>query len=563
MLKKLCLLLAVLFIIANFAACGQSGKTDGSASSGTTKTSDSSGTKPATSTPGTKDTKSSDEVVTFTWFRPQINRNAIVYWNDALWVQELEKRMNVKINFEGPLVGATSKDYIQAVQILLNSGDYPHVLFFNWNNYSGGLAGAIEDGIVLNISKNEDYWARLPYWRELLESNDFIRRSVTLDDGSSAIFCHVEETTNRSCYNGYAVRGDWLENVGKSAPTTIDELYEVLVAFKQMDSKIYPMTDESGSSTVNNLLPAWGMRRNEPYPDPDNPGKVTHWTIYKNGEAFKDFITTMNKWYKEGLIDPDFASQDWDSRSAKMTTGVSGFSYLLPQQYTAWKDAIVAANPDLKGKVYFLGLEPLIGPAGKKYNTNNMRNWAATTAGNVITVRAEEDGVVERILDVINYLYSPEGTDLINWGVEGVSYNVKDGKKEWSELVTNDPEFSFGDAVFKYAIPTWGDWPKIMSYEAWLSMETKDPDALRAHQNYLKGDPGLSMPRIVLTQAESEEYNRIMTDVNTLVDEYFVNLITGVRPLDEIPGLLEQIEKIGVRRAMEIYQGAYDRYMSK
>ena len=100
MLKKLCLLLAVLFIIANFAACGQSGKTDGSASSGTTKTSDSSGTKPATSTPGTKDTKSSDEVVTFTWFRPQINRNAIVYWNDALWVQELEKRMNVKINFK-------------------------------------------------------------------------------------------------------------------------------------------------------------------------------------------------------------------------------------------------------------------------------------------------------------------------------------------------------------------------------------------------------------------------------------------------------------------------------
>ena len=67
MLKKLCLLLAVLFIIANFAACGQSGKTSDSTSSDTTKTSDSSSTKPATSTPDTKDTASSDdEVVTFT-----------------------------------------------------------------------------------------------------------------------------------------------------------------------------------------------------------------------------------------------------------------------------------------------------------------------------------------------------------------------------------------------------------------------------------------------------------------------------------------------------------------
>ena len=107
---------------------------------------------------------------------------------------------------------------VQAVQILLNSRDYPHVLFFNWNNYSGGLAGAIEDGIVLNISKMKNIGNVFPHWRELLESNDYIRRSVTLDDGSSAIFCHVE-TTNRSCYNGYAVRGDWLEKV-ESAPTT-------------------------------------------------------------------------------------------------------------------------------------------------------------------------------------------------------------------------------------------------------------------------------------------------------------------------------------------------------
>ena len=69
MLKKLCLLLAVLFIIANFAACGQSSKTSDSTSSDTPKTSDSSTFNLQASTPGTKDTASSDdEVVTFTWF---------------------------------------------------------------------------------------------------------------------------------------------------------------------------------------------------------------------------------------------------------------------------------------------------------------------------------------------------------------------------------------------------------------------------------------------------------------------------------------------------------------
>lgn len=557
--KRLCLLLVVILLIGIFASCSQSGQQSDTTDS---KVSDSTGTSSSGST--TSSDTSDDEIVQFTWFRPQINRNAITYWNDALWVQELEKRMNVKINFEGPLVAAASTDYTQAVQILLNSGDFPHVLFFNWNNYSGGLAGAIEDEIVLNVSANDKLWAHVPHWQQLLESNDYIRRSVTLDDGSSALFCHVEETTNRSCYNGYALRGDWLEQVGKEVPTTIDELYEILVAFKQMDSEIYPLTDESGNSTINNLLPAWGMKKPNPYPDPDNPGKVTNWYTYKDGQAFTDFVTTMNKWYNEGLIDPDFASQDWDGRTAKMTTGQSGFSFLLPQQYSSWKEAIVAANPELEGKAYFHGLEPLIGPAGEKYNTNGMNNWAATTAGNVLTVKAETDGVAERILDVIDYLYTSEGTDLINWGVEGVSYTVNaEGKKEWSELVTDDPEFNFGDAVFKYCIPTWGDWPKLMSYEAWLSMETKDPDAKRGHENYLKGHPGLSMPNMVLTQEESEEYNRIMTDANTLVDEYFINLITGVRPLSDIPGLLDQLDKIGVKKAIEIYQGVYDRYMSK
>lgn len=554
--RRMTLILVVLFAIAILAACSPGGQTTTTSGTGTTTTTGGS----------TTETSVSEETVEFTWYRAQINRNAITYWNDALWIQELENRMNVKINFEGPLVGAASTDYIQAVQILLNSADFPEVLFFNWNNYSGGLAGAIEDGIVINVSKNPDYWARVPNWQALQDSNEMIRRSVTLDDGSSALFCHVEESTNRNAWNGYALRGDWLEATGLDEPNTIDELYAVLTAFKEADSSRYPMTDESGRTLINNLLPAWGMKSNNtvPYPDPDNPGKITFWTLYKDGEAFRDFVTTMNKWYSEGLIDPDFVSQDWDGRAAKVTTGVSGFTFLLPQFYSSWRTAIVTANPELEGEAYFLGLRPLIGPAGKRYTHNGLNSWAATTAGNVITVKAEQNGNVERILDVINYMYSPEGTDLISWGVEGVSYNINsEGKKEWSELVTNDPDFNFGDAVFKYAIPTWGDWPKIMSYEAWLAQETADPDAAVAHQKYLEADPTLSMPNMVLTQAESEEYNRIMNDVVTLVNEYFMNLITGVRPLSDIDVLLQQIESMGIRDAMEIYQGVYDRFLTK
>ena len=504
------------------------------------------------------------ELIEVTWFRSQINRNAITYWKDALWLQELQNRMNIKIDFNGPLAGHGSADYNSAVNVMINSGNLSDMIYYTWaNNYSGGLAGAIEDGIIVNVSANPDYWSHMPHWQAIMASNDYIRKAVTLDDGSCVCFNQVEETTNRTCYNNTGIREDWLTMVGKDIPTTIDELYECFVAFKEAMPDVYPLTDTSGFGTIGAIAPAWGIKRNTMYPDPDT-GKITYWTQYKDGEAFTDFVTTLNKWYAEGLIDPDFVTNDDAAKNAMMTNQKSCFALMMPQQFASYKEAIIAANPELDGIVHFYGLVPLIGPAGKTYNINSMRSWAASGSGTVVTTAAEKAGKVERILDMIDYLYSPEGTELNHWGVEGISYYIDDnGVKQWTELVTDDPDFNFGDAVFKYAIPTFGDWPKIMSYEAWLSQETKDPDARRAHENLLLGDPGLSMPSVQLTAEESEEYNRIRSDANTLIDEYFAQLIVGIRPLSDIPVLLGELDKLGLPRAVEIYQGAYDRFESK
>jgi putative aldouronate transport system substrate-binding protein len=305
------------------------------------------------------------------------------------------------------------------------------------------------------------------------------------------------------------------------------------------------------------------MKRNTPYPDPDT-GKITYWTMYKDGEPFADYVATMNKWYTEGLIDPDFMTNDGAAKDAMMTNQKAAFTLMMPQAFASYKEAIIAANPELDGIVHFYGLVPVIGPAGKAYNINSMKSWAASGSGTVVTTAAEKSGKVERILEMIDYLYSPEGTLLNCWGVEGISFYVDDkGVKQWSDLVTNDPTFNFGDAVFKYAIPTFGDWPKVMSYEAWLSQETKDEDSRRAHENLLKGDPGLSMPSAQLTAEESEEYNRIRGDANTMIDEYYIQMIIGVRPLTDVQVLLAELDRIGLPRAVEIYQGAYDRFDSK
>ena len=182
----------------------------------------------------------------------------------------------------------------------------------------------------------------------------------------------------------------------------------------------------------------------------------------------------------------------------------------------------------------------------------------------VITTAAVENGKIDKCLELLNYLYSEEGSELINWGVEGVSYTKKaDGTHAWTDKVTADPDYGMADAVFKYALPTMGGWPKAMSYEAWGSMNLIVPDQIITHKNYAKGDTSLDLPGFVLNTEEQEAYNLVFTEVNTAVSEVYLSVITCAKPLEELDKLLAQVKSMGIQQAIDAYQSAYSRYLAR
>lgn len=76
---------------------------------------------------------------------------------------------------------------------------------------------------------------------------------------------------------------------------------------------------------------------------------------------------------------------------------------------------------------------------------------AAEAAGNmsstvtVITSACKDPVAAVRFID---YMYSPEGSDLLTWGIEGETYRIVDGKKELTEkALTVDEEKRLADAV--------------------------------------------------------------------------------------------------------------------
>jgi putative aldouronate transport system substrate-binding protein len=117
--------------------------------------------------------------------------------------------------------------------------------------------------------------------------------------------------------------------------------------------------------------------------------------------------------------------------------------------------------------------------------------------------------------------------------------------------------------LLTYALPTFGAWPKIMSYEAWASIELNTPESEEAHKLWAEADTRLLLPNLTLGASESSDYARIMNDVNTAIAENFVKFIIGTRPISEVPDLVKQCKDMGIEKAMSYYQSAYDRYMSK
>ncbi len=518
-----------------------------------------------------------EEPITITYFRDEFNRTAVATYAETAWFQELENRLGVKIEIQGP---ASSDDYYTAANAMLTSGKYPDLLYYDWSRYPGGVLAAVEDGVIVPVSEIPEYKEKVPNWFKVLDEHPEVRRSVVEDDGSVDIFCHWEPNMARSAYWGYAIRKDWLDRLGLEIPKTIDDLYTVLKAFKENDANGNGDPDDelpfsccnwwgTAHPGMDSLAAAFSLKVNTIYRDPQND-KMTYWTEYNNGENFKAYVETLTKWYSEGLIDVDAITQKFDPWVAKITGDQVGVFFCFPDFCASWEKGIRQTltdkgygNPD---DVCIYGLVPLTGIDGVPYNYDNdnaLVSYAGYSQATVITTAAVKNGHIDKCLELLNYLYSEEGSELNNWGVEGLSYTKDaDGNNVWTEAVTNDPQYDMSDAVFKYAMPTLGGWPKAMSYEAWGSMNLLVPDQITANQNYAAGSSALDKPGFGLTIEEQEDTNT-KTEIDTAVSEVYLSVIIGNKPIEELDKLLQQVKGMGVDKLINAYQSAYERFLAR
>lgn len=95
-----------------------------------------------------------------------------------------------------------------------------------------------------------------------------------------------------------------------------------MIAFKERKGVRAPLTFSSQTHALQGFLDgafigAFGVIRDFYHED----GKVLYGPLQP---GYLQFLKTMNQWYEEGLLDPNFTQNDRKTQDANMMTGASG-----------------------------------------------------------------------------------------------------------------------------------------------------------------------------------------------------------------------------------------------
>ena len=241
--------------------------------------------------------------------------------------QVIMDKTKVNIKFIHPAAGQETEQF----NLMIASNQLPDMIFYNWASVTGGPAKYLEDFVIIPLNEPMQKWA--PNFMKYMEKYPEARKQSVLDDGTFYMFPMLRINTDNQGgewfrVGGPMIRQDWLDKVGMAMPTTKDELYNVLTAFRDKDPNGNGKQDEipyavQSSTGLTALAPMFKTLYDFQLKD----GKVTFGPVLPE---FREFVETMRQWYAEGLIDKEYSLTDGAALTAKMTGDQAGstFNYL-------------------------------------------------------------------------------------------------------------------------------------------------------------------------------------------------------------------------------------------
>lgn len=401
------------------------------------------------------------------------------------------KRTGIEIEMMG-VSGGSGED---KAALMLAGKDYPDMVLLPIDGQLGDKY--IESGAFINLTEHMD---KMPNVVEMYGDN---LNKTKYKDGNNYWLASYYGISPTDVVYAVNLRYDWMcELVGKERadsdePFSTTELIDLLKKFKEK----YPEVD--GKETIpltvwadfyiRGVLGMYGVK----VCYVDEAGDVHY--------EFKDpkFLEAMhfyNQLYREGLLDPEWLSNNQELFKQKTNVG-NVFGTI-----GAWYDANCDDLKKREGedaeyrayKVYAEGVDP-----------NALTLSGRSSRGADIMGVTDNCKNVDAACKLLDFLASPEGQDLMLWGVEGETY-TKEGDKyipneEYMEKLTTMDREQLAEETGV------GRWPYCVKKETFHT----DGSTGRIEEMLLDAKTAQARRNLAGTQYDKSEFDNLTPAGNT------------------------------------------------
>lgn len=464
-------------------------------------------------------------------------------WENKDFVQQIAEDTGLKIEW----VGIPEASYNDQVAIMIAAGDLPDVFIGQVPNFAQFLDSfyKLDDMIA-------DY---TPSLADFYEEYPAIKVAAVFPDGSTYGLPDVQ-------MNGYragkclSINQTWLDAVGMEMPNTADELFDVLMAFKEQDPNGNGQADEIPFSFYKDrkfdlLMSAFGIAGYDakdysfPYVQIKN-GKVE---FYPETENYYNYLQYLNKLYANGLVDPNGFIQEEVDMIAKGTNNQLG---VFPNY--SYDD--ITVGDYAKDYTYLLPLK----------DEEGIRRFVPSSyAGGVIanqftiTKNCKYPEAMLRLYDYMNGSFENRLT--FDWGPEGVAWK-DNGDGTISKLADPVPDGYNSYAEVRHTLSMgvkgatlWSEADNarfaITSDREKKYVARQEPFLARAVEEFMPD--GQNYPEAV------QEINVILTELRAYMDNFLAESVMNGIDDKKWEQHLDAVKKFNSERYTQLMQEYYDR----
>lgn len=463
---------------------------------------------------------------------------------EAPVVQEYRKTTgNVRIEWDT----VPWNDYDTKLNLYLQSGDMPDIVWARESVPKAATYGPV--GIFLDWDAYREYMPNMQKWVARFPHLN----NVLTDQGER--FAINDITTAEYIGEGYFYNANILAQAGISGPpATMDEW---LAQMKQIKAELPEVDAFLTQWGLGYFLHAFGRPMNAKIGGVEYDQALGKWVYGPTQDPnYRKLIEFMHEAYAAGAFNLDTIGESITSDRVRelQEAGNYAFTYIYYGQTTdLWNYEAGKRPPE-----GFQGMKP----PSFEGNTHYWITVAHDTIpywGYMASAKVKNPELLAAYVDNI---MSEKSYELFEWGVEGQTFRRTDDGYEYLPEFANDSA-----ALRELGVGNFHD-PRYIHYNdydlIWFGKYfTKKDDVGRAAaaadiKRLQAGEmiPLLNWPRPLMTGEQNDEISKIMTPVNTFVEEERIKFITGDRDLSEWDDFVAEVNKLGdIDKVLAYYNG--------